>query len=67
MEKFLSWNDAPVILNANELATLLGISRSNAYTLMHSSEFPSIRVGTRILVPKDKLKEWVDRKANPGL
>ena len=29
---------------------------------MHEKEFPSIKIGSRILVPRDNLKEWVENK-----
>lgn len=46
--------------NAPELALLLGISRSAAYNLMHRADFPSFRIGKRLLVKQDKLTEWLD-------
>ena len=46
--------------NAPELALLLGISRSAAYNLMHRADFPSFRIGKRLLVKRDKLTEWLD-------
>lgn len=54
--------------NAPELALLLGISRSAAYTLMHRADFPSFRIGKRLLVKQDKLTEWLNAqgKTNHG-
>lgn len=46
--------------NAPELALLLGISRSAAYNLMHRADFPSFRIGRRLLVWQDKLIEWLN-------
>jgi len=39
---------------------VLGISRAGAYELVHSEGFPALRIGNRIVVPKYKLREWID-------
>ena len=38
----------------------IALANSIAYTLMASEEFPSIRVGARMLVERGKFKEWVE-------
>ena len=50
----------PFTLNAQQVADVLGIAKNSAYTLMHSEGFPTIHIGKRLLVPKDKLLQWVD-------
>lgn len=50
----------PAMLNAEELAAVMGISRAGAYQLLHSADFPVLRIGKRLLVPKDKLIRWID-------
>ena len=52
--------DYPYTLNAAQVAEVLGIAKNTAYTLMHSEGFPTIRVGKRMLVPKQKLLQWMD-------
>jgi excisionase family DNA binding protein len=52
----------PITLSANQVAQVLGISRANAYTLMHSKGFPTIQIGKRMVVPKNKLIEWMERQ-----
>ena len=42
------------------VAAVLGISRAGAYELVHSEGFPALKIGNRIVVPKDKLREWID-------
>ncbi len=54
-------NSNPAILNANELAQFLGISRAGAYQLLHMESFPTLKIGKRLLVPRDKLMAWIDR------
>ena len=57
--KFKSYEDLPLTLSAPEVAEVLGISRAAAYELVRSRGFPSLKVGTRILVPKDKFIAWI--------
>ncbi len=55
-----SFEELPAMLTANELAGALGISRAGAYALIHSKGFPTLRIGKRLMVPKDKLTSWID-------
>lgn len=43
---FYSFADLPLVLNANQLAGVLNISRANAYRLMRSESFPRCASGT---------------------
>lgn len=55
------FDELPAMLTATELAGALGISKAGAYTLIHSKGFPTLRIGKRFMVPKDKLTVWIDR------
>ena len=48
-------------LSVEEAGKLLGVSRQVAYQLIHRSDFPTLDIGRRILVPKKQLEEWMDR------
>ena len=61
-EIFKSYEELPLMLSVPEMAAALGISRAGAYELARSEGFPALRIGTRIVVPKDKLQEWVDKQ-----
>ena len=50
----------PFTLNAQQVSEMLGISKNSAYTLMHSEGFPTIHIGRRLVVPKEKLLQWMD-------
>ncbi len=60
---YTSMEELPVTLNAQDVAAVLGISRANAYCLMHSKGFPTLQIGKRMVVPKDKLIDWIDRNS----
>lgn len=62
MTNYTSLDQLPITLSANQVAQVLGISRANAYTLMHSKGFPTIKIGKRMVVPKNKLIEWMEKQ-----
>ncbi len=53
-----------LVLTVDELMTELRVSRPVAYNLANRADFPAIRVGRRILVPRDGLERWL--KAHEG-
>lgn len=40
-------------------AKVLGVSPSNAYELMHDPDFSVLRVGSRMVMPKEQFIQWV--------
>ena len=56
---YKDYNELPLFLNAKIVAGLLGISQSSAYELMHEDGFPTLQVGTRLVVPKDQFLRWM--------
>lgn len=63
MSNCKSYDDLPLFLNANLVAQVLGVSPSTAYELMHEPGFPVLRVGSRMVVPKEKFAQWVDSQS----
>lgn len=53
----------PLTVSAAEAARLLGVSRPTIYTLLNRTDFPSFRVGNRVLVSVAGLRDWIDRQA----
>lgn len=60
--KYKEYSDLPMMLTVPEMGEALGISRAAAYQLARSRGFPSLKIGTRILVPKDKLIAWINEQ-----
>ena len=58
--KYTDFHDLPLTLTALEVGETLGISRAAAYELVRSKGFPHMRIGTRILVPKDNFIQWIE-------
>ena len=61
---YTSYDELPLMLSVAEVAAVLGISRAGAYELAHSDGFPALKIGSRIVVPRDKFLAWID--ANSG-
>lgn len=53
-------------VRADEVAKVLGISPSSSYELMHEPGFPVLKVGSRMVVPKDKFIQWVEQNTAGG-
>ena len=58
---YKSYDELPLFLNAETVARLLGVSPSSGYELMHEKGFPVLKIGSRMVVPKEKFRAWVER------
>lgn len=63
---YRSYDDLPLFLNAELVAKVLGVSISSAYELMHEDDFPTLRVGNRMVVPKEQFIRWVVEHTRGG-
>ena len=50
-------------MSVQELSAQMGISLPKAYELVKTPGFPTLRIGTRILIPIDAYKEWLIRQS----
>lgn len=50
-------------MSVQELSAQMGISLPKAYELVKTPGFPTIRVGTRILIPIEAYREWLMKNA----
>lgn len=50
-------------MSVRELAAQMGISLPKAYELVKQKDFPTIQVGTRILIPTEAYREWLLKNA----
>lgn len=57
---YKSYDELPLFLNAETVARTLGVSLSSGYELMHEPEFPSLKIGNRIVIPKEAFIRWVE-------
>ena len=64
--EYRSYDDLPLFLNAATVAKVLGVSLSSGYELMHEPGFPVLRVGSRMVVPKEQFIRWVTEHTEGG-
>ena len=57
---YKSYDELPLFLNSELVAKVLGVSPASGYELMHQPDFPVLRVGSRMVVPKEKFIQWVE-------
>ena len=66
VSQFKDYSELPLFLNAKMVAKVLGISPSSGYELMHNSSFPVLKIGNRMVVPKEKFIQWVEENTTGG-
>ena len=47
-----------------DLCKLIGVSRPVAYKLAQRADFPTIRIGRRLLIPKSGLERWLEQQTS---
>lgn len=57
--EYRSYDELPLFLNTKLVAEVLGVSPSSGYELMHEPGFPVLKVGSRMVVPKEQFIRWV--------
>lgn len=50
-----------VVYTPLELKELLGIGKNETYKLIKSGAFPTVKIGKRIVVPKEPFLEWLNK------
>ena len=66
VSQFKDYSELPLFLNANTVAKALGVSPSSGYELMHDPGFPILKIGSRMVVPKEKFIQWVEQNTGGG-
>lgn len=57
---FKTLEELPVMLNSIDIASCLGISRPMAYILLNREDFPTLKVGGRLIVNKYAFIRWIE-------
>lgn len=60
-------NVSKVLVSAKEAAAMIGVSLPTFYQLAHSENFPSLRVGKRILINVEGLQRWANEQCGNSI
>jgi len=66
ISEYKNYDDLPLFLNAAVVAKVLGISAASSYELMHEKDFPVLKIGSRMVIPKEKFVAWVEHHTSGG-
>ena len=58
--KYRSFDDLPLALRVEDLMPILGIGRNTAYALVQSGQIRSVKIGRRIRIPKEAVREYLN-------
>ena len=61
--RYFNIEELPLFLDAKMVSNALGISMTGTYQLMKRKDFPTIRIGNRPLVQREKFLEWIDNNS----
>ena len=63
---YKSYDDLPLFPNSATVAKVLGVSPSSGYELMHEPGFPVLRIGNKMVVPKEQFVQGVNERVGGG-
>lgn len=56
-----------ITITPKEAASMLGLSLTTMYELVHSDGFPCTRIGKKILINVEGLRKWIDNECKKNL
>lgn len=58
-----NYDELSLALSVKDISKVLGICERSAWNLIHSEGFPKIKVGRRIIIPKEAFINWINVQA----
>ena len=62
--EYHTYDEVPLMMSAKDIAVLLKISSATAYFMFHAIDFPTVTIGKRMLVRKEKFFAWLEKHEN---
>ena len=63
MRNYTAYEQLPLTLRAEDIAQVLDLSRAGAYALMHTQDFPCIRIGKCMRVERSAFLAWLNAQS----
>ena len=67
VQKNIGFDDLSDFFTLSDLASVIGISRATAYRMADQGRIPCIRLGKRIILSKNHLRQWIDKEIGFGI
>lgn len=64
---YKSVEELPLMLKPEDVGVVLGISRNNAYAVVHSKGFPAVKIGKQYRIPREKFIAWMNNVAEVNI
>lgn len=58
---YRNFEDIPLVLRVEDLMPILGVGRNGAYQLVRSGQIRSIRIGSRIRIPRHEVQRFLQK------
>jgi len=65
MKDIITWDELPVNLIPEDIwrKRIIPIGKQAIYDLCHRPGFPAVKIGKRYIIPRDKLRDWLEKEA----
>lgn len=62
----LNWDELPLTMTPDDIfkMQILPLGRQAIYNLCHKPGFPVTRIGKKIVISRDRLRGWIEARAN---
>ena len=62
VQKNIGFDDLSDFFTLSDFASVIGISKATAYRMADQGRIPCIRLGKRIILSKNHLRQWIDEE-----
>ena len=66
-----SIDSLPEFCTPGDLSLILPVSRATLYRMAEQTRIPSLRIGRRVVIPREPFKKWVEQQCgmagNPSM
>ena len=67
VQKNIGFDDLSDFFTLSDFASVIGISKATAYRMADQGRIPCIRLGKRIILSKNHLRQWIDDEIGFGI
>lgn len=61
-----SIDSLPEFCTPADLSLILPVSRATLYRMAEQKRIPSLRIGRRVIIPREPFKKWIEQECGMG-